>query len=74
MARKAAYRKGRQNKAGMLLATAVVLMMLVVVTVKSIELRQQRDSYAYKEQQLMEEIASEETRSDKIAEYVKTIA
>ena len=71
MARKAAYRKGKQNKAGMLLVTAVVLMMLAVVTVKSIELKQQRDYYAYREQQLMEEIASEEARSDKIAEYEK---
>ena len=71
MARKVAYRKGQQNKAGMLLVTAVVLMMLVVVTIKSIELRQQRDAYAYREQQLMEEIAAEEVRSDKIAEYEK---
>ena len=71
MARRAAYRKKRQNKAGMLLVTAVVLMMLTVVTVKSIELKQQRDEYALKEQQLMEEIAEEEARSDRIAEYEK---
>ena len=71
MARRAAYRKKRQNKAGMLLVTAVVLMMLTVVTVKSIELKQQRDEYALKEQQLMEEIAAEEARSERIAEYEK---
>lgn len=71
MARKAAYRKKRQNKAGMLLVTAVVFMMLTVVTVKSIELKQQRDKYVLKEQQLMEEIAEEEARSDRIAEYEK---
>lgn len=71
MARKAAYRKKRQNKAGMLLVTSVVLMMLTVVTVKSIELKQKRDEYALKEQQLMEEIAEEEARSDRIAEYEK---
>lgn len=71
MARKVAYRKKRQNKAGMLLVTAVVLMMLTVVTVKSIELKQKRDEYALREQQLMEEIAEEEARSDRIAEYEK---
>ena len=71
MARKVAYRKRKQNKAGMLLVTAVVIMMLAVVMIKSIELRQQRDAYADREQQLMEEIASEEARSDKIAEYEK---
>lgn len=71
MARKAAYRKKKQNKAGMLLVTVVVLMMMTVVTVKSIELKQQRDEYALKEQQLMEEIAEEEARSDRIAEYEK---
>lgn len=71
MARKIAYRKKRQNKAGMILVTVVVLMMLTVVTVKSMELKQQRDEYALREQQLMEEIAEEEARSDRIAEYEK---
>lgn len=71
MVRKIAYRKKRQNKAGMILVTVVVLMMLTVVTVKSMELEQKRDEYALKEQQLMEEIAEEEARSDRIAEYEK---
>ena len=71
MARRAAYRKKRQNRTGMLLVTAVVLMMLIVVTVKSIELRAQRDAYAYREQLLLDEIAEEEARSESIAEYEK---
>lgn len=38
MARKAAYRKKRQNKFGMFLVSVVVIMLMVVVAVKSVEL------------------------------------
>lgn len=71
MARKAAYRKKRQNKMGMLLVTMVVLMMLLVVTVKSVELREKRALYMAKEEALMEEIESEQERTEEIAEYEK---
>ena len=40
MARRAAYRRKRQNGFGMLLVMTVIIMMLVVVMVKSIELKQ----------------------------------
>lgn len=71
MARKAAYRKKRQNRMGMLLVTTVVLMMLLVVTVKSIELREKRETYMAREAALMEEIETEQARSEEIAEYEK---
>jgi cell division protein FtsB len=71
MARKAAYRKKRQNKMGMLLVTMVVLMLLLVVTVKSVELREKRALYMAKEEALMEEIESEQERTEEIAEYEK---
>lgn len=71
MARKAAYRKKRQNKTGMLLVTTVVLMMLVVVTVKNIELQGKKGAYELKEAALLEEIAAEEQRTEEIIEYGK---
>ena len=71
MAKKAAYRKKRQNRMGMLLVTTVVLMMLLVVTVKSVELRQKRETYMARETALMEEIEAEQTRTEEIAEYEK---
>ena len=71
MARKAAYRKRRQNRLGMLLVTTVVLMMLVVVAVKSIDLREKRAAYAIREEALMQEIEAEEARSEEIAEFEK---
>ena len=45
MARRAAYRKKRQNKFGMFLVTTVVAMMLIVVAIKSLELRQKLVAY-----------------------------
>ena len=49
MARKAAYRKRRQNRLAMLLVTTVVLMMMLVVTFKSVELREKRRFYMDRE-------------------------
>lgn len=71
MARKAAYRKRRQNKMGMLLVITVVLMMLVVVTIKSVELREKRATYMAREEALMQEIEAEQARTEEIEEYEK---
>lgn len=71
MARKAAYRKKRQNRLGMLLVTTVVLMMLLVVTVKSVELRERRSTYMAREEALLLEIEAEQARMEEIEEYGK---
>lgn len=71
MARKAAYRKGRQNRLAMLLVTTVVLMMALVVTFKSVELRQKRQVYMEREEALLQEIEAEKARTDEIEEYGK---
>lgn len=71
MARKVAYRKKRQNRFGMFLVSIVVIMLLVVVAVKSNELKEKKDYYVQKEQQLQEQIAEEEKRAEEIADYEK---
>lgn len=71
MARKAAYRKRRQNRLAMLLVTTVVLMMMLVVTFKSVELREKRQFYMDREEALLQEIEAEEARSVEIEEYGK---
>lgn len=71
MARKAAYRKKRQNRFGMFLVSIVVVMLLIVVAVKSHELQEKKDYYAQKEQQLQEQIEAEKLRAEEIAEYEK---
>ena len=71
MARKAAYRKKRQNKFGMFLVSVVVIMLMVVVAVKSVELREKKAFYALKEQTLVEQIEAETKRSEEIDEYEK---
>lgn len=69
--RKPVYRKKRQNRLGMFLVMTVVLMMLLVVTVKSVELKAKQSSYQQKEQLLTEQIEAEEDRKEEIAEYEK---
>ncbi len=53
----------------MFLIGFVVVMLVTVILIKSIELREKRDYYAAREQQLAEEIAAEEERAAEIAEY-----
>lgn len=71
MARKAAYRKKRQNRFGMFLVSVVVIMMLVVVAFNSIELMAKKESYQQKEAALLEQIAAEEERAQEIEEFEK---
>ena len=55
----------------MLLVTTVVLMMMLVVTIKSVELREKRQTYMEREEALIKEFEAEELRSEEIAEYGK---
>ncbi len=71
MARRAAYRKRRQNKFGMFLVSIVVIMLMVVVAVKSRELEEKKATYQQREAELLEQIAAEEQRAEEIAEYEK---
>ena len=69
--RKVAYCKQRQNRFSMFLVSIVVLLVLVAVSVRSMELLEKRDTYTAKEIQLSEQIATEEERSSEIEEYRK---
>lgn len=71
MARRAAYRKKRQNRFGMFLVSVVLVMLLVVVSFKSAELRQRKEAYRQREAALEAQIAKEEERALEIEEYGK---
>lgn len=71
MARKAAYRKRRQNRFGMFLVSIAVIMMLVVVAFKSSELRAKKEAYRQRELALQQQIDAEEQRAQEIAEFEK---
>ena len=69
--RKVVFRKKRQNRLGMFLVLMVVLMLLVVVSLKSAELRQKQETYAARERVLQEQIDAEKARTEDIEEYRK---
>lgn len=69
MARKAAYRKKRQNRFGMFLVSIVVLMLLIVVTFSSVELMAKKELYHQKEVALEEQIKAEQERAREIEEF-----
>lgn len=69
--RRVAYRKQRQNRFSMFLVSVVVLLVLVAVSVRSMELQKKLDTYTAKDEQLSEQIAEEEERALEIEEYRK---
>jgi cell division protein DivIC len=66
-------RKRKQNKFGMLSISAVVLMLLVVVSIKSVELHAKNEQYIQKEQQLTQERDAELARQEELVEYAKYV-
>ena len=71
MARRAAYRKRRQNKFGMFLVFLVVIMIGVVVGVRSVDMRATLAENRQREAELSEQIAAEQERSEEIEQKEK---
>ena len=71
MARRAAYRKRRQNKFGMFLVFIVVVMLTVVVAVRRIEMKAKLADNRQREAELEAQIAAEEERTQEIEEMEK---
>ncbi|MCH5280344.1 MAG: septum formation initiator family protein [Lachnospiraceae bacterium] len=71
MSRRVAFRGKRQNRLGMFLVSAVVLMLLVVVTVNSVTLRQKQETYLAREAELDALIEEEERRAAELEEFKK---
>ena len=71
MARRAAYRKRRQNKFGMFLVFIVVVMLTVVVAVRGIEMKAKLADNRQREAELEAQIAAEEERTQEIEEMEK---
>ena len=70
MATRARYKRRRvQNRAGIVWASIVVLILVTVVSIKSIGLMQKAREYQEKEQQLLQQIEYENQRSEDIAEF-----
>ena len=71
MARRAAYRKRRQNKFGMFLVFIVVVRLTVVVAVRGIEMKAKLADNRQREAELEAQIAAEEERTQEIEEMEK---
>lgn len=69
--KKVAFRGKRQNRFGMFLVSAVVLMLLAVISVNSYTLKQKQQEYLSTEAALDAQIAEEENRSTELEEFKK---
>ncbi len=68
---RAAYRRKPQNRFSMFLVSLVVLMIMVVVAVRSIELKQKIATYDTQIASLSTQIDAENARTEQIEEYRK---
>ena len=71
--RRVAYRKRQQNRFSMFLVTLVVVMMLVLVGVRSVELRSKIDAKAAELSQLEAQSEAEEERAAEIEALGKEV-
>jgi len=69
MKKRAAIRRRQHNRLSMFLITVVVLMIAVVMCVQIVGLREELDTYAAQETQLLAKIAEQEARAEEIKEY-----
>lgn len=69
--RKVAYRKRHQNRFSMFLVSVVVILILVAVSVRSMELQEKLDTYTARQEELERQIEAEEQRTEEIEEYRK---
>lgn len=73
--KKLVYQKKRQNRLSMVLSLTVVAAIILAVSVRSVSLRKKLAEYNQNREQLQEQIAAEEKRSEQIdqyADYVQT--
>lgn len=71
MSRRMSIRKRRQNKLSMCLVSTVVFMLLVVVSISSVDLKQKQAVYLEKQMLLEQQIAAEQQRAQDLVELRK---
>jgi cell division protein FtsB len=70
MATRARYKRRRsQNRVGILWASFVVLILVVAVSIKSVDLMRKASEYQAREQELQTQIEDEVARAEEIAEF-----
>ena len=73
---KPAFRRIKnENRLGMIMTVSAILMIIVVVGINSLSLKQKQEKYAAREQELLNQIAEEEARTEELKEletYTKT--
>lgn len=67
------YRNKKQNRFGMFMVSLVVVMMMLVVSVKCVELKNKQDAYTIRKEELKAQLAEEEARTEELKELKKYI-
>ena len=65
------YRGRRQNRSGMFLVSTVVIVLMLMVSIKCVELKEKQDQYVVRQEELKQQIADEEARAEELEELKK---
>ena len=69
--RRSKYRRNKRNKTGIILVSVVVCMILVVVGIKSTELKKTKEDYIAREEYYRGLIEKEELKAEELEEFEK---
>ena len=67
------YRGRRQNRSGMFLVSTVVIVLMLMVSIKCVELKEKQDQYVVRQEELKQQIADEEARAEELEELKKYV-
>ena len=65
------YRGRRQNRSGMFLVSTVVIVLMLMVSIKCVELKEKQ--YVVRQEELKQQIADEEARAEELEELKKYV-
>ena len=67
------YRGRRQNRSGLFLVSTVVIVLMLMVSIKCVELKEKQDQYVVRQEELKQQIADEEARAEELEELKKYV-
>lgn len=67
------YRGKKQNRFGMFLVSLVAVMMMLMVSVKCVELKDKQEVLLSRQEEIQSQIATEQARTEELAELKKYV-
>lgn len=67
------YRKGRSNRLGEFFVCLVVALLIIIVSVKCVELKEKQDEYTHRQEELQAQIDEQQLRAEELEQLKKYV-